>query len=120
MAKKPYMIIARVNGIDYLTRCEANNFYEAEHIILDVGTCGRHEYGVENCTAYDRDTMKSSCFIMDALKADRMVDLDTLLDIIDKNNDRIRRADQRENTRDEVEKLKKRIHELEQLLKEEV
>lgn len=115
-----YMVIASVNNVKYLTRLVANSLSEAEHIVLDTGICGRHEYGVEGCMAFNRDTMKSECFIDSALNVDRMVDLDTLLDIIDKNNDRIRRADQRETARDEVDKLKKRIHELEQLLSEEV
>lgn len=115
-----YMVIARVNGVDYLTRVKANSNLQAEHIILDEGICGRHEYGVEACTAYNSVDMKTDFFIASALNADRMVDLNTLFDIIDKNNDRIRRADQRETARDEVDKLKKRIHELEQLLSEEV
>lgn len=118
MANK-YMVITRVNGIDYLTRIEADSNLQAEHIILDEGICGRHEYGVEACTAYNSVDMKTDFFITSALNVDRMVEPNTLFLIIDKNNDRIRRADQRENTRDEIEKLKKRIHELEQLLNEE-
>lgn len=117
MANK-YMVIARVNGVDYLTRVEADSNLQAEHIILDEGICGRHEYGVSACTAYNGVDMGTDFFTTVALNADRIVDLDTLFDIIDKNNDRIRRADQRETARDEIDKLKKRIHELEQLLKE--
>ena len=113
-----YMVIARVNGVDYLTRIEADSNLQAEHIILDEGICGRHEYGVEACTAYSSVDMKTDFFITSALNADRMVAPDTLFDIIDKNNDRIRRADQREKASDEIEKLKKRIQELEQLLNE--
>ncbi len=114
-----YMVIARVNGVDYLTRIEADSDLQAEHLILDEGICGRHEYGVSACTAFNSLAMLSEYFKTVALNADRMVDLDTLLDIIDKNNDRIRRADQREKAQDEVEELKKRIHELEQFLKKE-
>lgn len=119
MANK-YMVIARVNGVDYLTRIEADSNIQAEHLILDEGICGRHDYGVSACTAYNSVDMKTDYFISAALNADRMVDLDTLFDIIDKNNDRIRRADQREKTGEEIEKLRNRIHELEQLLSEEV
>lgn len=114
-----YMVIARVNNVDYLTRLDANSLSEAERMVLDNGICGRHEYGVTSCIAYNRDTMKCDCFIVAALNVDRMVDYDKLLDIIDKNNDRIIRADRREATQDEVERLKNRIQELEQLLKEE-
>lgn len=115
-----YMVIASVNGVGYLTRLVANSLSAAEHQILDAGICGRHEYGVESCMAFNHDTMMTECFINSALNVERMVDLDTLLDIIDKNNDRIRRADQRETARDEVDRLKKRIAELESLLTEEV
>ena len=41
---KNYMVIARIKGVDYLTKVEAESEYNAEHKILDLGICGKHDY----------------------------------------------------------------------------
>ena len=42
---KSFYIIARVDGMDYLTKVSAETALSAEHMILDAGICGKHEFG---------------------------------------------------------------------------
>lgn len=100
---KTYMIIAKVNGIDYLTKVIANSAGGAEHAILDQSYCGRHTYGVTACTAFDVESMKTDCFIFSALEA-TPIDLERLMQIIEERNVEIRELDEAERDIERIEK----------------
>lgn len=93
---KSFYIIARVKGMDYLTKVSAETALSAEHMILDAGICGKHEYGCDACMAYDANAMKTDAFIGAALHAEP-VSLCELIEKIEKNNDRIKAKDDAEN-----------------------
>ena len=97
-----YIVIARVNKIAYMVSVEAESNYQAEHLILDMGYCGRHEYGVETAQAFDRKTMKTDCFIAMAL-ASKTVSQVEIMDIIERNNKRIELHDLAEKRVAELE-----------------
>lgn len=98
-----YIVIARVNEIEYLTKVDADSMYQAEHLILDLGVCGKHTYGVTACTAYDRKTMKYDCFINNAIDANP-IDFESLKDIIAERNADILEKDAAEKRIKEIEK----------------
>lgn len=93
---KSFYIIARVAGKDYLSKVSAETELSAEHMILDAGICGKHEYGCDACMAYDANTMKTDAFIGAALHAEP-VSLCELMEKIEKNNARIKAKDDAEN-----------------------
>lgn len=66
---KNYIVIARIADTDYMTTVKAESLYSAEHAILDTGFCGRHEYCIDACMAYDENTMKTDTFIAHALSS---------------------------------------------------
>ena len=68
--EQKYFVIATVNSTTYLTKVCAESTGGAEHKILDLGFRGKHEYGVEGCTAYDAAAMKTDCFRYEALEAE--------------------------------------------------
>ena len=105
---KDYMVIARVNDIDYLTKVSAESEYQAEHLILDKGVCGRHTYGVTNCMAYTNETMKYDTFIYNALSANP-ISLDDLIEIIEKRNAEILEADRLEDRVRDIKREMKRL-----------
>ena len=105
---KWYMVIAQVNGRDFLTKVQANSLMGAEHIILDRGVCGKHTYGVTACTAYDESTMKYDTFYMNALNANP-IDLGMLVEIIEKRNAEIIAKDEAEKRIEEIEKQMKQL-----------
>lgn len=107
---KKFMIIAKVNGIDYLTKVEAETAAVAEHKILDLSYCGKHDYGVTACMAYDADAMKTDTFICNAIHAEP-VSVEALVTIIDKRNRRIQKLDEAENRLAEIEKQMKALEE---------
>lgn len=109
---KAFMIIARVNGIDYLTKVNAESESGAEHVILDLSYCGRHTYGVEACQAFDVDMMKTECFRYAAIDAEPISFL-ALKEIIDLRNDFIK---QRDETEDKIRETKKQIEVLQKQL----
>lgn len=100
---KTYIVIARVNNIDYLTKVCADTDGGAEHKILDLSICGKHTYGVTSCMAYNKSTMKYDQFIFNALEA-QPVSFETLKKIIEKRNDEIRKSDEAEERIREIEK----------------
>lgn len=104
------MVIARVNGIDYLAKVIAQSEYGAEHLVLDKGICGKHSYGVENCVAYDEEAMKTDTFIWNALNANP-IGYDDLLKTIEKRNEEIIKRDEAENRMREIEKQMKALQE---------
>lgn len=105
---KVFMIIATVNGIDYLTKIKADSEIAAEHRILDMGVCGKHTYGVLYCMAYDDKAMHTDCFIYAALQA-KPVSMNELCEIIRQQNASIREKDAAE---DRIIKIEKQIRDL--------
>ncbi|MGN0773571.1 MAG: hypothetical protein ACI4MP_07250 [Candidatus Ventricola sp.] len=93
---KSFYIIARVHGTQYITKVSAETALMAEHMILDEGICGKHEYGCDACMAYDVNAMKTDAFIGAALHAEP-VSLCELMEKIEKNNARIKAKDDAEN-----------------------
>lgn len=100
---KNYMVIARIKGVDYLSKVEAESEMSAEHKILDAGICGKHEYGVESCMAYDYDMMSTETFRAHALNAEP-ISLDALKVKIEVRNAEIRQRDYAEKRITEIEK----------------
>lgn len=99
-----YMIIARVDGLDYLTNVEADSMSNAEHMILDRAICGKHEYGVDAAQAFDAKAMKTDCFIGSAMSAEPISSYE-LFEIIERHNENIREKDAAEETIRKNEKL---------------
>lgn len=104
------MVIAKVNGINYLTNVQAVSLIEAEHTILDIGVCGRHGYGVEACIAFDSDGMKTDTFIGEAMYS-TPIELERLKEIIAKRNAEIMIKDVAETKVAELEKAIKHMTE---------
>lgn len=100
-----FYIIAKVNANEYLTKVQADSAYEAEHMFLDRGVCGIHEYGCEACMAYDAKAMKTDAFIGAAMWA-WPVSVADLMKAIDTNNERIIKKDAAE---EEIRKAEKAI-----------
>lgn len=105
---KAYMIIATVNGIDYLTKLNAESESSAEHAVLNLSVCGKHTYGVTGCMAYDDQAMKYDQFIYSALQA-KAVSFDELKSIIEKRNAEIREKDAAEARIEQIEKQMKAL-----------
>lgn len=111
---KAYMIIATVNGTDYLTKVNAESESGAEHTILDLSVCGKHTYGVTACMAYDGKAMKYDTFRYSALAAEP-VGFETLKEIIAARNAEILEKDAAERRINEIEQSMKELQkELEQ------
>lgn len=98
-----YMIIANVGGVCYMTKVEAISAIAAEHKILNLGICGKREYGVDGCTAYDYKAMRTETFISNALMS-KPVSLDVLTVKIEVRNAEIRQRDYAEKRITEIEK----------------
>ena len=107
---KAYMIIATVNGIDYLTKLNAESESSAEHAVLNLSICGKHTYGVTACMAYDDKAMKYDHFIYSALQA-KAVSFDELKELIEKRNAEIREKDAAEERIAQIEKQMKQLKE---------
>lgn len=107
---KQFMIIAKVNGIEYLTKVEAETAAGAEHKILDLSYCGKRGYGVTACMAYDADAMKTDTFICNAIRAE-LVSVEALIVIIDKRNRELKRLDEAERRISEIDKQMKKLEE---------
>ena len=100
---KAYMIVATVDGIDYLTKVSANSESGAEHTVLNLAYCGRHTYGVTACMAYDVNAMKYDTFIYHAINSNP-VSFEQLKEIIEDRNAVIRRRDEAEERIYRIEK----------------
>lgn len=98
-----YIVIAGINGKDYMVNVPATSLLNAEHIVMDRGICGRHEYTVEGCMAFGIKEMKTDCFIGMALNA-KTVSLTELFEIIEKRNAQIKEKDKTEDRIKEIEK----------------
>lgn len=84
-----YMVIAKVAGVEYLTKVESDSMTGAECKIMSRGICGKYEYGVDAALAFDAKTMKTDTFIGAALCATPIDFLD-LMDIIERHNENIK------------------------------
>lgn len=100
-----FLVIAKVKGVDYLVNVTADSLGEAEHVILDMGVCGRHCYSVQSSRAFDVKTMKSSTFIVEALSCST-VSFGEILEIIQNRNSEILAADKAE---DDILAIKQKI-----------
>lgn len=99
-----YMVIATINGKDFMCSVDATSAYAAEHVILDLGICGKHKYGVEACMAFDKDSVKTDTFIGAMLSANT-VSWAEIVDIIDERNAEIHASDEAEARIAEIDKL---------------
>jgi hypothetical protein len=108
------ILFVKVAGKTYMTNGEAEgSLGAAEHEILDLGICGRHEYGVEGCIAHDCSTMKTDAFIGEALHA-IPIERDRLHEIIIARNEQIRCRDSAEA---KIEELQSQIEKLQENIK---
>lgn len=107
-----YMVICKVNNVEYMTKIKAESNSGAEHAILDLSYCGHHDYGVTACQAFTAKEMKTDCFIGMALSANP-IDVETLTRIIEEHNEELRKRDAAE---DEIRAIKKQMSELEDRL----
>ena len=116
---KNFYVVARVNGVEYLTKASAETAYMAEHMFLDAGICGKHEYGCDACMAYDEKAMKTDTFIGAALHSEP-ISMYELMMKIEKNNNRIKAKDDAEeeyiNQQKRVAEIKKQLEEAEKAL----
>lgn len=99
-----YMIIAKIHGKDFLCSVDATSAYAAEHMILDLGICGKHNNSVEACMAYDKDAVKTDTFVWSMLSANT-VSWAEIFDIIDERNAEIHASDEAEERIAEIDKL---------------
>lgn len=99
-----YMVIVRVDGDDYLCSVSADSAYQAEHVFLDMGICGKHKYSVEACMAYDKEAVKSDTFICSMLGANT-ISYNELENIITERNEVILASDAFEERIAEIDKL---------------
>lgn len=111
---KTYMVIAKVNGVDYLTKVTGDSEINAEHKILDMGVCNKYGYGVEACIAYDYEAMETVTFRSHALNAE-IISLAEFANIVSKRNIELRK---REDAEKEITRIEKEIKELEKRLEE--
>lgn len=110
-----YMVIAKVDGTDYLTKVEANTLLGAEHAILDEGICTRFGYGVDGAQAFGPAEMKTECFAGRALSAEP-IQGEALTEIIRNHNSELKRKveayDKAEATQKKMEALEKELQAL--------
>lgn len=111
---KNYMVIAKVNEVDYLVRVQATSTLIAEHAVLDLGVCGRHDYGVSGAQAFGAEEMKTDTFIYLALNA-LTISFSRLEKVIEEHNEEIRKRDALE---DELDRVKKELAETERRIEE--
>ena len=105
-----YIVFATICNDVYMTKVSAPSAYNAEHQILDLGICGRHEYGVEGAMAFSATEMKTDTFIGMAMNADP-ISMAELAQIIEANNARIKAKDEAEDRIREIEKQMKKLNE---------
>ena len=103
-----FYVIATVGKQDYLTKLIARNAAHAEHQILDMGYCGKHENGVEACCAYDSDALRTEAFAS-ALHFAEPVSVEELGHIIQDRNAEIKLAEMEEARKDEINKQIKEL-----------
>lgn len=77
---RKYMVIAHLKDRAYLTAVEADSALQAEHQIIDLSICGRHEYA---------EAMRTDTFVGLALEA-QTITLEALAPIIEARGIHIR------------------------------
>lgn len=116
-----FYVIAEINGTSYATKLNARNAAHAEHQIIDMGYCGKHEYGVEGCCAYDTDAMRTEAFAS-AMYFAEPVSVVELGQIIEERNAEIKLNEMAAARKDEINKqikaLRSQIAALEDELEE--
>lgn len=116
-----FYVIATVGKQDYVTKLNARNAAHAEHQIIDMGYCGKHEYGVEACCAYDSDAMRTEAFAS-ALYFAEPVSVEELGHIIQDRNAEIELAEmaaaRKEEINKQIKELRRQIAALEDELEE--
>ena len=105
-----YIVIATVANDKYMVNIEANSLSSAEHMVMDLGICGRHEYGVAGATAFDAKGMKTDTFIGMAMTADT-VSMKEFEKIVDAQNFKIKAKDEAEDKIRAIEKQMKQLAE---------
>ena len=105
-----YMVIASVANNQYMVNTEATSLLSAENKILEMGICGRHEYGVSGATAFDAKGMKTDTFIWMATAAET-ISMEELAKIIEVENARIKAKDEAEDKIREIEEQMKKLSE---------
>lgn len=115
-----FFVICTVNSIKYLTNIEAETNLSAEHKIIDLGICGKHEYGVTTAQAFTKNETKLN-FFTDMIQNCQCISYDELAQIIETVNDTIRKKDHIEKLIiDKTNKLKEITEELTELRAEAV
>ena len=105
-----YMVVAAVQNNWYLVRVEASSLGDAEHKVLDLGICGRHEYGVRGATAFDAKSMKTDTFISMAMESEP-VSVEEFTEIVEAQNAWIKAKDDAEDKIREIEKQMAQLNE---------
>lgn len=106
--KKNHIVITVINNAYYMTNLQAESMSAAEHAILDKGICGKHEYAIVSCMAFDAESMRTETFIACALTS-TSISFNDLMGIIEKRNSEIRAKDAAENRIHEIEKQMKAL-----------
>lgn len=115
-----FFVICTVNSIKYLTNIEAETNLGAEHKIIDLGICGKHEYGVTTAQAFTKNETKLN-FFTDMIQNCQCISYDELAQIIKTVNDTIHKKDHIEKLIiDKTNKLKEITEELTELRAEAV
>lgn len=113
-----FFVICTVNSVNYLTNVKAETNLSAEHKILDLGICGKHEYGVTGAQAFTQNETKLNSFT-DMIQNCECISYDELAQIIENVNDTIRKKDRIEKLIiDKTNKIKELTEELTELWSE--
>ena len=79
-----FFVICTVNCINYPTNVKAETNLSAEHKILDLGICGKHEYGVTGAQAFTKKETKLN-FFTDMIQNCECISYDELVQIIEQH-----------------------------------
>lgn len=115
MKKMFYVIVKLCNACEYVLTVEAESNVGAEHIILDKGYCGIHDYTVQAAQAFSLSELNTDCFTS-ALRFCRTTNMDEITKIIKNLNMFMKEKDTKEKRKAEIEKQIKALQkELESL-----
>ena len=103
-----YIVIALVNKTQYMVTVEADSHLRAEHRILDLGYCGRHEYGVDGAQAFDSKDIKTDTFIAMAMQS-KTISNEEIIALVTERNRQIVAKDKAEKRIAEIEAEMKRL-----------
>lgn len=115
MKKAYYVIVKLCNSYEYVLTVDAESNAGAEHIILDKGYCGIHDYTVQAAQAFALSELNTDCFTT-ALRFCRTTTLNEITSIINSLNLVMKEKDTKEKRKAEIEKQIKALQkELENL-----